>query len=439
MRGGVRRWTASGVALCLLGVAAACGGGDGTANAGPVTVELWGWDVKYTKIAEKFNETHDRVKVKFVKQADLPTTATNLRNVVKSGEGVPCVVQNFGEVPGLLGEGLLTDITDQLKPYVDEKKFKDSAVAAAEIQGRYYGIPTGAEPMYMIINRKVYDQHGIAVPKTWDDIIAAGKALKPHGVHVMNLAGEDPSILEKLVQLAGGSWYAVEGDAWKVDFTSAESKKAAAVLQQLVDNDVVANQTYQDRPALIAYFDEGRMVSLPTEVWQLGNYQKNFTKSQGNWEPIPLPQYRDATEYVTPAHSKPMIVAKGCPTLAEAVEVGVWWSTSPDAIEASRDDKTGTYSWPGAVRDPSPWAKSAVPPTLFGQYASQAVDVWLKSAEAGRDTWVVGPNYTSVFKELQDQWAKAVTKQITFERLLENMQRFTVDDLKAQGVNVVGS
>ncbi|WP_158853554.1 ABC transporter substrate-binding protein [Saccharothrix deserti] len=434
-----RRWVAGGMALCLLGAAQACGDGPEAGGSGPVVVEMWGWDPKYAKVADKFNATHDKIQVKYVKQADNPTTATNLRNVVKSGDGVPCLVQNFGELPGLLGEGLLADITDQLKPHVDEKKFKDSAVAAAEIQGRFHGIPTGAEPAYMIINRKVYDQYGISVPKTWDDVIAAGKALKPHGIQVMNLAGEDPSLLEQLVQLAGGTWYSVEGDSWKVSFTSAESKKAAAVLQQLVDDDLVANQTYQDRPALIAYFDEGRMVSLPTNVWQLGNYQNNFTKTLGQWEPIALPQYRDAAKYTTPAHSKPMIVAKGCPTLAEATEVGVWWSTSKDAIDASFDEKTGTYSWPGAVEDPSPWAESAVPQKLFGAYASQAVDVWLKAAAAGVDTWVVGPNYTAVFKELQDQWAKAVTKQITFEQLLENMQRFTVDDLKTQGINVAGS
>lgn len=433
-----KRWLTAGLALCLAAAMAACGDSEETAS-GPVEVEMWNWgtETEVQPVVDKFNATHDKIKVKYVKQADNPTTATGLRNAVAAGQGIPCLVQNFGEVPSLLAEGLLADVTEPLKPYIDDGLFNEAAVKGAEVQGKYYGIPGGAEPAYFMINRAVYDKYGVAVPKTWDDVIAAGKALKPHGVQVMNLAGEDPSTLVNLVQQAGGSWYAVEGDAWKVGFLSPESLKAADVVQQLVDNGIVANQTYQDRPALIAYFDEGKMVSLMTQVWQLGNYEINFKKSVGNWQPVDLPQYSDATEFATPAHGSPTLVPKGCTHLKEATEAGVWFATSKDAIEASFNDETGAYPWPGSIPDPSPWIEQSVPEKLFGTHRADAVPVWLKSSKAGIDPWVIGPNYTGVFKELQDQWAQAVTKKITFQQLLQNMQKFTVDDLKTKGINVV--
>lgn len=421
-------------ALCLAATTAACSNNsEKSSSSGPVEIEYWAW-ADAQPVVDKFNATHPDIKVKLVKQADLQTTATGLRNAVAAGSRIPCLAQNFGDVPALLAEGLLADVTDYLKPA--ESKFYPSSLKGAQVQGKYYGIPTGTGPTFMMINRAAYDKYGVPVPKTWDDVIAAGKALKPHGVQVMNLAGEDPSTLVNLVTQAGGTWYSAQNDAWKVDFLSAESVASANILQQLVDNNLVANQTYQDRPALIGYFDQGKMVSLPTSTWQLTNYELNFKKTIGNWQPIDLPQFAGASKFATPAHGGAMLVPKGCQHLKEASEVGVWMNTEKDAIDATFDKATGSYAWPGAMPDPSPWVDAAVPQKLFGSHRSEAKPVILKASQSGVDNWVVGPNYTGVFKELQDQWAQAVTKKITFRQLLENMQKFTVDDLKAKGVNV---
>jgi multiple sugar transport system substrate-binding protein len=436
MNGRSRRWLAA-LAVGMAFTVTACG--DDTASSGPVEVEYWAWSPGIEPVVAKFNETHTDIKIKFVKQPDNTTAASGVRNAVATGQNVPCLVQRFDEVPPLLAEGLLADVTEHLTPYVEKKVFTDTALKAVAVEGRYYSVPAGATPSFMMINRAVYDKHGIAVPQTWDDIIAAGVKLKPHGIQVMNLAGEDPSFLVNLTQQAGGSWYSVQNNAWKVSFLSPESLKAAAVVQQLVDNGIVANQTYTDRPALIAYFDQGKMVSLPTQTWQLANYETNFKQSLGDWQPIDLPQYKDASTFVTPAHGAGMLTPKGCPHLAEATEAGVWLNSSKDAIDASYLPETGAYAWPGAIPDPSPWVEAAVPKNLFGERRADAVPVILKATKAGIDPWIVGPNYTGVFKELQDQWALAVTKKITFQQLLEHMQTYTVDDLKAKGINVVSS
>ncbi|MEV0616751.1 extracellular solute-binding protein [Nonomuraea sp. NPDC050404] len=408
-------------------------------SSGPVTITWWSWDENkfLDPVVAKFNATHDRVKLKVVKQADNPGTAANLRNVVAAGQDVPCLVKAFGEVPGLAGEGLLTDITETFRPYTAKGLYNEASYAGAKAGDRFFGVPNGFTPSFMMINRAVYDKHGIAVPKTWDDVIAAGKEFKKHGVYVMNLAGEDPSTLVNLVQQAGGSWYAIEGESWKVNFLSPESLKAADVVQRLVDGDLVANQTYQDRPALISYFDSGRMVSLPTSTWQLGNYELNYKKSLGDWQPIDLPQFAGA-EFVTPAHGGALLVPKGCANVKEAVEAGVWMTTSKDAIDASYQQDTKQYAWPGAVPDPAAWVDSAVPEKLFGERRGEAREVILKATKAGKDPWVVGPNYTGVFSELQDQWAKIVTKKITVRQALEHLQKFTVDDLKSKNINVRG-
>ncbi|SDT06097.1 ABC transporter substrate-binding protein [Actinoplanes derwentensis] len=437
MDGRSRRWLAAALTVGMTFPVAACGAEQ--ASSGPVEVEYWAWAPNIEPVVAKFNETHTDLKIKFVKQADNPTTATGLRNAVAAGQNVPCIVQSFGEVPSLLAEGLLADVTEHLTPYVEKRVFTDTAVKGVTIGGKYFGVPAGAAPSFLMINRAVYDQYGIAVPKTWDDVIAAGVELKPHGVQVMNLAGEDPSTLINLVQQAGGTWYSVQDDAWRIGFTSPESRKAAAVVQQLVDNGIVANQTYTDRPALISYFDQGKMVSLPTATWQLANYETNFKKSIGDWQPVDLPQYADAPTFVTPAHGAATLIPKGCKDLAAATEAAVWLNSSKDAIDASYLPETGAHAWPGAIPDPSPWVESVVPKNLFGDRRAEAVPVILKATKAGIDPWIVGPNYTGVFKELQDQWALAVTRKITFAQLLDHMQTYTTDDLKTKGINVASS
>ncbi|WP_432877508.1 ABC transporter substrate-binding protein [Kribbella sp. CA-245084] len=429
--------------LLSISVLSSCSDGTKAAKAsGPVTVELWGWGEAKTvdPVVTKFNATHTDVQLKFVKQADNPGTQQNLRNAVAAQQNVPCLVQNFGEAPSLAAEALVDDISADLDPYIKQGLFAQSALPAAQAGGKYYAVPGGSTPAFMIINRKAYDKYGVTVPKTWDEMIAAGKVFKQHGIYVMNLAGEDPSTLINLVQQAGGTWYRIDGDKWKVDFLSPESLKAAAVVRQLIDDDLVAHQTYTDKPALISYFDSGKMVSLPTSTWQLASYELQYKKSLGDWEAVDLPQFTGATQFVTPMHApgSGLIVPKGCAHVKEAVEAGVWLNTSKDAINASYQQDTGQYTWPGAIPDPSPWVDSVLPNKLFGTYKAEASGVILKAAKSGTDTWVAGPDYTGMFAELQDQWAKVVSKKTTMQAALEHMQEWTVADLKSKHINVEG-
>lgn len=436
--------TAAVFSLVLTGCGSGGGGdGDGGDKAdGPVTVEYWNWSEakNIQPVVDKFNATHKDIRLKFVKQADNTGTAQNVRNAVAAKKNVPCLVQNFGEAPSLASEGLVTDITGDLESYIKKDLFAEAALPAARAVDKYFAVPGGSSPQFMMINRKAYDKHGIDVPRTWDEMIAAGKKFKKQGIYAMNLAGEDPSTLVNLVQTAGGSWYKIDGDKWKVDFLSPESLKSADVIQQLVDDDLVAHQTYTDRPALIKYFDSGKMVSLPVSTWQLQNYEREYKQSLGDWQPVDWPQFSGATKFTTPMHSPGSgnIVPKGCEHVKEAVEAGVWLATNKAAIDASYQKDTKQYTWPGAMPDPSPWVDSAVPDKLFGERKSEARGVILKAVEGGIDPWIAGPNYTGMFAELQDQWAKVVAKKITMKAALEHMQKWTVADLKSKNIDVEG-
>ena len=76
-------------ALCLAATMAACSNdSEKSSSSGPVEIEYWAW-ADAQPVVDKFNATHTDIKVKFVKQADLQTTATGLRNAVAAGSGIP--------------------------------------------------------------------------------------------------------------------------------------------------------------------------------------------------------------------------------------------------------------------------------------------------------------------------------------------------------------
>ena len=88
-------------ALCLAATTAACSNNsEKSSSSGPVEIEYWAW-ADAQPVVDKFNATHPDIKVKLVKQADLQTTATGLRNAVAAGSRIPCLAQNFGDVPAL--------------------------------------------------------------------------------------------------------------------------------------------------------------------------------------------------------------------------------------------------------------------------------------------------------------------------------------------------
>jgi multiple sugar transport system substrate-binding protein len=420
-------------AVSMTGLFAGCGGDDSppSGDGGPVTIEWWGWNQGQEAQAELFNKTHDDVKVKYVQQAGNPETAQALQQAAKAGGEAACLAQSPDQLAPQVVDDLIQPITSDIED--DADAFDPAAYESMTLGDEVYGIPFNANPTFMLIDKAVYDKHGLAAPTTWDELIAQGKELAPKGISVFNLAGEDPSTLTNLAWQAGAQWFSIDGDSWKVDFTSAESKEAGAVVQQLVDNDLASHETYAQWDALMQKFDSGTMINIPTSTWQLAAYAQNFQKSLGDWEAVPLPTF-DGTP-ATPGGYNAYIVPTGCEHVEAGVELGVWLATDPDAITLAADPKTGAGIFP-AVPDTTPYVDILMDKTMLGENADTADQVVEDAVESTVQDWTYGPNWTAVQAQLVDEWAKVLDKKQSVDQLLENMQTFAVDDLEKRGISV---
>ena len=427
-------------AAAAIGLLAGCGSASApapaapAADAGPVTIDVWGWDAETTQhVVDAFNASHDKIKVNYVLQASNTATQTNFRNVMASKKDIPCWIPGIAPLSTVLVNGWAQDITQYVEPI--KNTYSKGAQAAAQVDGKYYGFPAGPSGTFMMANKAVYEKYGLAVPKTWEEFVTTGKELKTHGVTVMNLAGEDPSTLIQLSQQAGASWFEIDGDQWKVNLQDDATSKAVEIIQQLVDNDLVAHQTYKDRPALYSYFDSGQLATVPLAWWSMTGYQTNFKTSLGQWKAVDVPQFKDAKEFVSSGTVDPGFVPVGCEHPAAAVEYQNWVSSSKEGIEAGRNPKTGSVGVPTNLADVSAYTADVVPDKIFGdQPKAEAGAVIAKAQSAAIGKFERGPNYDAWFPELQDQWGKAMAKQITLKQAMANVQAFITKDLDSKGI-----
>lgn len=119
-------------ALLVTGCSSSGDTGD-SSQAGPVSLEFWGWAPGYDKITAQWNAAHPDVKVTF---KQIPSGAKGgydqMTNAITAGKA-PCLAQvTYNDIPSMLVKKALMDIT----PYAsgDTGKYLDWTVAASSAE-----------------------------------------------------------------------------------------------------------------------------------------------------------------------------------------------------------------------------------------------------------------------------------------------------------------
>jgi multiple sugar transport system substrate-binding protein len=431
---------AAAVSLALAGLLAACGGtGSGTAaTPGRVTLPFWGWANGQQAVVDQFNAAHHDVRLSYTKVTDQLTMQKQLTNAVKAGTA-PCLVQNTAEyVTTWVSQGALADVTR----YVGSSKsrFNAGSWATVGVQGRVYGVPTSSAPAFTIYRTDLFQRYGLTPPATWDDFIADGKVLKRHGIEITNYAGEDPSTLEVLSMQAGAHWYRIDGNAWRIDFQDKGSLAAAGVIQQVLDGGLAAKLSFADYAAVQRAYDTGATATRQISTWQMAGMVQNFTRSDGQWALSPWPAFAGAGAK-TPAGTNQSggvtLVTKQCRYQKQAAEAALWMSTDSGAVKTMANPQTGNGVMP-ALADSGSYVDEAISAKLLGGHYDAGKKVVTDSLGTVTTDWTFGPDWTAMFTELQNGWAKVVAGQEKVTDLLAHMQAWTVNDLKSRGINVKG-
>jgi multiple sugar transport system substrate-binding protein len=433
-------------ALTAAATLAACGGGaptpaaSSTADPGiegtddkPITLNYWGWAKGTADQVKLFNAAHKNVQIKYTEVKGGSDALNGLRNAASAGNA-PDLHQGIQDwmVP-LVAEKVITDITDWVTP--SEKEFKASAFKSSQVNGKNYIVPNAQAPQFFVYQTPIYDKLGLKPPKTMEEFVDQGKVLAAAGHKLTNMAGEDPSTLVNWAWQAGASWYKVDGDAWRINFLDDATMEAAEITQKLIDEDAISTQTFADYAAVQQMYDKGSTATRHIYTWSTNGMGNNFKESFGNWAAAPIPEFSTGGK----ANVSPIggtFVTDQSKSKKAAAEAAAWLATNKESVTLAADPIKGSSAFP-TVADSDSYVANMLPQKLFGDNHAEAVQVATQASKDIAGDWTYGPNYTAMYTEMADGWAKVITKQQKVTDLLEHMQEWTVNDLKKKGSNAV--
>ncbi|KQX48839.1 hypothetical protein ASD40_11805 [Paenibacillus sp. Root444D2] len=187
-------------------------------------------------------------------------------------------------------EGQLKNITDTLKTTkrsdYDGKTWEDSIMplfrSFSQYKGQYYAVPDQAIVLGLYYNKKMFEQHGLKPPATWDDLIQVSAALKAKGVDPIAVTGTNNGYMgmwwDYLLQREVGT-QAVMDVAWgnKKAADNPGFLRAAKKLEQLVsDGDFLKGFEGTDFTGAQTEFFRGKAGMILMGSWLVGEMKQSI-------------------------------------------------------------------------------------------------------------------------------------------------------------------
>jgi len=300
------------LALTLVGSLAACGSddngnnnGDGDGNAtqaGPAMSDdemnailekggkltWWTWVGWSETQAKAFTAKYPNVKIDVVNAGTGGEEYTQIENALQAGSGAPDIAQiEYYAIPQFaLSDGLL-DLNKygfgELK-----SKFTDSTWAQVALNDGVYGLPQDSGPIIMMYNEELFKEHGVDVPTTWDEYVAAATKFKQDDpkIYMTNEVGGPVSL--PLVWAFGGNPFQINGTEITVNTQDKGSVDWANTWNKLIQADSVSDIATWS-PDYWTALGNGNIATVLSGAWMPGIFENSLPDAAGKWRVAPLP------------------------------------------------------------------------------------------------------------------------------------------------------
>jgi raffinose/stachyose/melibiose transport system substrate-binding protein len=224
----------------------------------PAQVKVW------EEAARAYEAAHPGVKIEMsfleneAYKAKLPT--------ILQSKDRPHIIYSWagGVLKAQIEAGVLEDITDQVKGYGDT--ITPAALAAFTRDGHVYGLPMALSQVGFLYNKDLMAKANVdpAKIKTWDDLLAAVKALKAAGVTPIVVGGADKWPLHfywthLAVRIGGKPAFEAALRGENGGFEGETFQKAGEAFKQLVDLQPFQNGFLGFKnPQAVGYFGDGK-------------------------------------------------------------------------------------------------------------------------------------------------------------------------------------
>lgn len=173
-------------ALALTG----CGGGAQPGQAGGATA--WtltgGAEETFRTSFQEWNDAHSENPIDAEYFAN-DAFKEKIRTSVGSGNA-PTLVYNWGgdNLESYVENGSVVELTGRI-PEMEERAL-DSVLETGKVDGKLYAVPNNnTQPVVLYYNTKLFEQAGVEVPTTWEEMLAAVEAFQAEGITPISVAG----------------------------------------------------------------------------------------------------------------------------------------------------------------------------------------------------------------------------------------------------------
>lgn len=251
------------LAAAVLTVAAAGAAAETTVKwlhieVNPAQVKIW------EEVARSYEAAHPGVKIE-IQFLENEAYKAKLPTILQSKDR-PHIIYSWagGVLKSQIEAGVLEDITDQVNGFSDT--ITPAALAVFSQNGRVYGLPIALSQVGFLYNKDLMAKAKVdaATIKTWDDLLAAVRALKAAGVTPIVVGGADKWPLHfywthLAVRIGGKAAFDAALRGENGGFAGATFQQSGELFKQLVDLQPFQNGFLGFKnPQAVGYFGDGR-------------------------------------------------------------------------------------------------------------------------------------------------------------------------------------
>ncbi|MGW3247333.1 ABC transporter substrate-binding protein [Streptomyces sp. NPDC001070] len=395
---------------------------------GKVTLQYWNTVPGMDKVIDLWNKKNPDIQVE-MKNISNDQYGT-LGNALKAGKAPELAQVGYDELPNLRSQDAFVDASACKDATAAKSKFVPWTWSQTSFGDTgVFAFPQDTGPMALYVRSDIFEQHGLEIPKTWDEY--AAEAQKLHKADPkLSITFFDPNNAEwfnGLLWQNNAEMYSYSGDKWHVTVASEQSKQVAEYWQKLIDAKLVRTDLAHGSTQMYAAYQKNQIASYVGAAWGYSMFRDNLPDQAGKWSIVPMPTWGSSAASGDWGGST-VAFMKGNTHLYESVKFNSWLNTDPEAL-ALENKLGGLYPAATAGLD-LPALSQGVP-----YYNNEKIfDVFADSSKNIDTSFTWGPTQKTVNLALQDAVAKAAAGDGTLTDALSAAQAAALKSMKDQAI-----
>ncbi|WP_351225858.1 ABC transporter substrate-binding protein [Streptomyces sp. NPDC002133] len=417
----------------LAGCSSPASSGDASAAScepakGKVTLQYWNTVPGMDQVVALWNKKNPNIQVE-TKNISNDQYGT-LGNALKAGKAPELAQVGYDQLPNLRSQDAFVDASACSAAIAAKSKFVPWTWSQTSFGGTgVFALPQDTGPMALYVRNDIFKQHGLAIPKTWDEY--AAQAQKLHKADPkLSITFFDPNNAEwfnGLLWQNNAEMYDYSGDKWHVTVDSDQSKQVAEYWQKLIAAKLVRTDLAHGSTQMYAAYQKNQIASYVGAAWGYSMFRDNLPDQAGKWSIVPMPTWGSSAASGNWGGST-VAFMKGNTHLYESVKFNSWLNTDPEAL-ALENKLGGLYSAANAGLE-LPALSRGVP-----YYNNEKIfDVFADSSKNIDTSFTWGPTQKTVNLALQDAMAKAAAGDGTLTDALSAAQAAALKSMKDQAI-----